>query len=143
LWQDCGEYALCAAAARPRFVTEPDHQNTGLRVLGEGACHLQDKGPHAMRKIILAAAVATAALGLSACSNNTEAEADETVEAMNADAEANLDSAGEAIEGVATQSAEDVSAAAKEAADQAEKTTDEVGDDALSVVDQAEEAGAE
>lgn len=93
-----------------------------------------------MRKIILA--VATAALGLSACSNKTETEADETVEAMNADAEASADE-GAAIEGVATQSAEDIQADAKEAADDAVKTTDEIGDDALSVVDQAEEAGAE
>lgn len=95
-----------------------------------------------MRKIILAA-VATAALGLSACSNNTEEKADETVEAMNADAEANLDSAGDAIEGAAVEGTEEIKEAASEAADDAEKTTDEVGDDALSVVDQAEEAGAE
>lgn len=96
-----------------------------------------------MRKIILAAAIATAALGLSACSNNTETEGEETVEAMNADAEANLDSAGESIEDTAVEGTQEIKDAAAEAADQAEKTTDEVGDDALSVVDQAEEAGAE
>jgi hypothetical protein len=93
-----------------------------------------------MRKIILAA-VATAALGLSACSNNTEEKADETVEAMNADAEANLD--GEAIEETAVETSQEVKEAAAGAADDAEKSLEEVGDDALSVVDQAEEAGAE
>lgn len=96
-----------------------------------------------MRKIILAAAVATAALGLSACGSNTEAETDDKVEAMDADAEANLDSAGDAIEGAAVEGTQEIKEAAAEAADDAVKTTEEVGDDALSVVDQAEEAGAE
>lgn len=95
-----------------------------------------------MRKIILAAAAATAVLGLSACGGSTESETDETVEAMNADAEASADE-GAAIESVATQSAADIQADAKEAADDAVKTTDETADDALSVVEKAEEEGAE
>ncbi len=139
MWRDCGESALCGGAARLRFGSEPDDRSAcPPRVRG----NRKDKGTHLMRKIILAAAIATAALGLSACSNKTEAEADETVEAMNADAEASADE-GAAIEGVAIQSAEDIQADAKDAADDAVKTTDEIGDDALSVVDQAEEAGAE
>ena len=41
-----------------------------------------------MRKIILAAAIATSALGLAACSESTETETEEAVDAMAADAEA-------------------------------------------------------
>lgn len=96
-----------------------------------------------MRKIILAAAVATSALGLAACSNNTEAETDEAVVAMEADAEANADNAGEEIQATTTQSTAEVDAAARRAAEEAERTTDQIGDDALGVVNSAEEAGAE
>ncbi len=96
-----------------------------------------------MRKIILAAAVATSALGLAACSNNAERETDEAVEAIEADAEVNADATGEEIETTTTQSAAEVDAAAARAAAQAERTTDQIGDDALGVVNSAEEAGAE
>ena len=40
-----------------------------------------------MRKIILAAAIATSALGLTACGGNAETETDETVQAMGEQAE--------------------------------------------------------
>jgi hypothetical protein len=95
-----------------------------------------------MRKIILAAAIATSALGLAACGNEAETETDETVEAMTTDADA-ADNAGEEIEATVTEGAADVEAAAEGAADNAVKTADEIGDDALDVVDKAEDAGAE
>ncbi len=95
-----------------------------------------------MRKIILAAAIATSALGLAACGDNAETETDETVEAIDEDA-ATADEAGAAIEGTVTEGAAEIEADAEAAADAATKTTDEIGDDALNVVDQAEEAGAE
>lgn len=96
-----------------------------------------------MRKIILAAAIATSVFGLAACSDNAETETEEAVDAMAADAEANADGTGEAIEGAVTGTAAEVEADAEAAADTATKTADEIGDDALNVVDQAEEAGAE
>ena len=92
-----------------------------------------------MRKIILAAAIATSALGLAACSETAETETDENVNAMTEQA----DAAGEDIENTTEAAATDVEAAADEAADNAVKTADEIGDDALDVVGAAEEAGAE
>jgi hypothetical protein len=92
-----------------------------------------------MRKIILAAAIATSALGLAACSETTESEAGETVDAMVAGAE----EAGEDVANTTEAAVEDVEAAADEAADNAVKTADEIGNDALDVVNDAEEAGAE
>lgn len=92
-----------------------------------------------MRKIILAAAIATSALGLAACSENAETETDEAVDAIAADA----DQAGEEIETTTEATGENVEAAADKAAAEAVKNTDEIGDDALDVVNAAEEAGAE
>jgi ABC-type glycerol-3-phosphate transport system substrate-binding protein len=92
-----------------------------------------------MRKIILAAAIATSALGLTACGGNAETETDETVQAMGEQAE----EAGEDIANTTEAAVEDVEAAADEAADTAVKTVDEIGNDALDVVNDAEEAGAE
>jgi ABC-type glycerol-3-phosphate transport system substrate-binding protein len=47
-----------------------------------------------MRKFVLAAAIATSALGLAACSETAD-QADDTVDAMAADAEAEMDGEGE------------------------------------------------
>ena len=92
-----------------------------------------------MRKIILAAAIATSALGLAACSENAETETEEAVDAMAADA----DEAGDDLEAAADETSDNVEAAADEAANDAVKTADEIGNDALDVVGAAEEAGAE
>ena len=51
-----------------------------------------------MRKIILAAAIAGAALTLAACSEGTEDAADDTAEGAMADTEANAEAMGEAID---------------------------------------------
>ncbi len=74
-----------------------------------------------MRKIILAAAIATSALALAACSGNTEESADETVDAMATDAAAADDAVSQDVESAATATADDVEAAADEAADAAVK----------------------
>ena len=60
-----------------------------------------------MRKIVLAAAIATSALGLAACGETAE-QAGETVDAMAADAEANAEAAGDAVEGAAERGREGV-----------------------------------
>ena len=54
-----------------------------------------------MRKIILAAAAAGAALTLAACSEGTQDAAEETVEGAAADTEANADAMGAAVEDAA------------------------------------------
>ena len=71
-----------------------------------------------MRKIILAAAAAGAALTLSACSEGTEDAADATVEEGMADAEANVEAMGEAADGAMEEAgaAMDDAAAAVDAA---------------------------
>ena len=69
-----------------------------------------------MRKILLAAAVAGSALALAACSDAGDTEADETVEAMNADAETATDNAGEEVEATAGGTAASIEAAADAAA---------------------------
>ena len=58
-----------------------------------------------MRKFVLAAAIATSALGLAACQETADS-AGETVDAMAADAEANAEAAGEAVEGAAAEADE-------------------------------------
>ncbi len=93
-----------------------------------------------MRKIILAAAVAGSALALAACSDAGDTEADETVEAMNADAETATDNAGEEVEATAGGTAASIEAAADAAVDEAVKTTDDIANDAASIADEAEKA---
>jgi len=56
-----------------------------------------------MRKIILVAAAAGAALTLAACSEKTEDAATETADSAMADTEANAEAAGDAVEGAATE----------------------------------------
>jgi len=74
-----------------------------------------------MRKIILAAAVAGAALSLAACSEGTEDNAEATMDSMAADTEANMDATGAAVDDAAA----DVGAAA----DNAGEATDQMGDE--------------
>ena len=69
-----------------------------------------------MRKIILAAAAAGAALTLAACSEGTEENAEATMDSMAADADANMD----AVEATAEDAAMD----AEMAADSAVEATD-------------------
>lgn len=54
-----------------------------------------------MRKIMLVASIAAAALAVSACSEGTEDAAEATVEGAADDTAANVDAAGEAVEGAA------------------------------------------
>ncbi|QNE05822.1 hypothetical protein [Croceicoccus marinus] len=70
-----------------------------------------------MRKIILAAVAAGAALSLVACSEGTEENAEATMDSMAADADANMD----AVEATA----EDAAAEAEMATDSAMEATDE------------------
>lgn len=71
-----------------------------------------------MRKIILAAAIATSALGLAAC-GETATETGETVDAMAADAEVNADAAVEGAEAAVDATAEEVADATAEGAEAA------------------------
>ena len=91
---------------------------------------LADQGFEIMRKIVLAAAIATSALGLAACSETAE-EAGEAVDAMAADAEANAeavaDAAGEAADATAEaagDAAEAVEGAVEEATEAAEEAAE-------------------
>ena len=56
-----------------------------------------------MRKIVLAAAIAGAALSLAACSQETQDAAGETADNAMADAEANAEAAGDVVEGAAAE----------------------------------------
>ncbi len=56
------------------------------------------KGTTIMRKIVLASAIAVSALGLAACSETTEENAENTVEGAAADTETNLDAIGDEVE---------------------------------------------
>ena len=91
---------------------------------------LADQGIELMRKIVLAAAIATSALGLAACSETADT-AGETADAMAADAEANADAmadaAGEAADATAeaaTEAADAVEGAVEEAAAEAEEAAE-------------------
>lgn len=83
-----------------------------------------------MRKIILAAAVAGAALSLTACSEKTGDAAETTVDSAAADTAANADAAGEAVEGAVDDAAAEVdgAAAAVEADVQDESTAEAQAD---------------
>jgi hypothetical protein len=141
-WQDLGAtpYFACVAAIAPLFrSSNRGSLPVSTLPLKKGCVTFADKGFHTMRKIILAAAIATSALGLAACSGETAGETAEAADAMAADAEANADAAveaageateaageateaaGEAVEGAADATA----AAATDAADAAEATADE------------------
>ncbi|AKH43651.1 type IV secretory pathway VirB6-like protein [Altererythrobacter atlanticus] len=74
-----------------------------------------------MRKIVLAAAVAGAALSLAACSEGTEEAAGDTVDSAMADTEANVEAMGDAAEGAMDE--------AGEAVDAAGEATDQMGDE--------------
>jgi hypothetical protein len=82
-----------------------------------------------MRKIVLAAAIAGAALSLSACSESTEDAAGETVDNAMADAEANAEAAGEAVEGAAADVGAAADAAVEGADDAAAEAEAEVQDE--------------
>jgi hypothetical protein len=84
-----------------------------------------------MRKIVLAAAIAGAALSLAACSEGTE----EATDAAMADAEANVEAAGEAVDEAAAEAGEAIDAAG-EAVDEA------AADVEADVQDQTEEEAA-
>lgn len=82
-----------------------------------------------MRKIILAAAIATSALGLAAC-GETAKETDDMGEAMAADAEANAEAveataeeAGAAMEATGEEVAADAEAAAANAEAEVQEET--------------------
>lgn len=90
-----------------------------------------------MRKFVLAAAIATSALGLAACSETAE-QAGETVDAMAADTEANAEAAGEMADEMADDAAESVDGVADEAgeaADDAEGAVEEATADAEAMMD--------
>lgn len=114
----------------------------GVRVL------FAEKGIFIMRKIVLAAAVATSALGLAACGETADAVAD-TGEAIAADAgsvvEAGTDAVGDAaeatgdaVEGAADATTEAAEGAADAATDTVEGAADSVTDAAEAAADKAE-----
>jgi hypothetical protein len=107
---------------------EPEQTKPVAVLFCKKARHLPEEGFQPMRKIILAAALATSALGLAACSQKAENETSEAVEAMAADAEAATDAAAEGAEAAADASAEGVEAAADKAAEAAEAAADKAAD---------------
>jgi hypothetical protein len=107
---------------------EPVREKPVSTLSRKGRVSFVEEGIHTMRKIILAAAIATSALGLAACSEKTETETGEAVDAMAADAEAATDTAVEGAEAAADATAEGAEAAADAAADTAEATADAAAD---------------
>jgi hypothetical protein len=90
--------------------------------------YLPEKGFQPMRKITLAAAIATSALGLAACSGTAENEPGEAVAAMAADAEAADDAAEDGGEAAAATGDESAEAAAEKAADAAQAAADKAAE---------------
>ncbi|MDA0820122.1 MAG: hypothetical protein O3C52_04795 [Proteobacteria bacterium] len=78
-----------------------------------------------MRKIVLAAAFATSALGLAACSETADSAA-ETEDAMAADAEANTDAMVEATDEAAAETADETAEAVDGAVEGAEAAAADV-----------------
>ena len=70
-----------------------------------------------MRKFVIAAAAAGAALTLSACSEGTEEAATDAVDGAVADMETNADDAGEAVEGAMEDGMETAGEAMEEVAE--------------------------
>jgi hypothetical protein len=100
---------------------------------------LAEQGIQFMRKIILAAAIATSALGLAAC-QETAKEAGETADAMAADAEANADAATEAVTEGAEAAGETVEAAGEAAAEGVEAAKESAEAAAETATDAAKKA---
>jgi hypothetical protein len=134
-------YFPCIAAILPLFNIVNRTIRTGLDALPLlGGVFFAAKGIHTMRKIILAAAIATSALGLAACSEKAETETVEATDAMAADAEAAGDAVADSAEGAADATTDGVEAAADNAADAAAETADAIGDKAEEIADDAEAA---
>lgn len=104
-----------------------------LAVQPAGATVSQFKGYQPMRKIVLAAAIAGAALSLAACSNKTEEATGEAMDSAMADASTNADAAGEAV----STAAADATEAAGNAVDAAEATAEDAADKAEAATDEA------
>ena len=75
-----------------------------------------------MRKIILAAAAAGAALSLAACSESTENAAGEAVDSAMADTEANVEAVGDEV----SETADEAGAAVDNAGNEVEGEANEV-----------------
>ncbi|MFW5634335.1 MAG: hypothetical protein ACOCYR_05530 [Erythrobacter sp.] len=147
-------YCPCPATFLPLFGGRSQDRDPAfprhLRKWGRAAT-LAEEGILFMRRIVLAAAIATSALGLAACGETAET-ADETVADMNADAESVADEAtaageeamAEMEEGMAEmeEGAADVAATAEEAVDNAAAETGAAASGMLDkAVDKAIEKG--
>lgn len=140
MWQNVTNWGIEALRCHISAIIEGGEgggQTNRLRVdqaLDSHADTLVEEEFFIMRKFVLAAVVATSALGLAACGETAD-KAGETVDAMAADAEANAEAAGEMVEGAAD--------ATTEAAGDAADATSEAAGDAADAVDGAvEEATA-
>lgn len=128
IWQPMPQFT-CIAPILPLFETSNRNHIRPVSTLSrKGRVSFVEEGIHTMRKIILAAAIATSALGLAACSETTETEAGEAVDAAATDAAAATDTAVEGAEAAADATAEGAEAAADAAADTAEATADAAAD---------------
>jgi hypothetical protein len=94
----------------------------GFRALHGALSYSQFKDTLNMRKIVLAAAIAGAALSLAACSSKTEDAASETADSAAADASANADVAASAVTGAAADATSATSEAATDATSTATTT---------------------
>ncbi|WP_187334468.1 hypothetical protein [Novosphingopyxis iocasae] len=82
-----------------------------------------------MRKIIISGLIATAALGLSACSQETQDKTGEAMDSMGNDVEANADAAGNAVEAGVNEAGDQL--------DQAGNAVENSADHAAAETDQA------
>jgi hypothetical protein len=146
LWQKYGKIwaRRLIPLVTPQFChylgCEPDDTNRSRRPLTSGGVFFAAKGIYTMRKIILAAAIATSALGLAACTEKAETETGEATDAMAADAEAAGDAVADSAETAADATTTGVEDAAENAADAAEETADAIGDKAEEIAADAEAA---
>ena len=109
-----------------------------IRQLIIHANSLVEQGFCTMRKFVLAAAIATSALGLAACSETAE-QAGETVDAMAADAEANAEAAGEMVGEAAEATGEAVEGAADATGEAVEGAAEAAGEAVEAATEKAEE----
>jgi type IV secretory pathway VirB6-like protein len=102
----------CLATILPLF-SQVKFASGGFMPAPQGAL-LKD---NTMRKIVLVAAIAGAALSLAACSESTEDAAGEAADSAMADTEANVEAVGDAAGDAAAEAGAAVDAAGDEAAE--------------------------
>jgi hypothetical protein len=118
MWRAATIPLLCHKAAiicRRERRLGADFERRPVNWLGRRDFLTSIQGHTYMRKIILAAAIAGAALSISACSQKTADATSAAADSASADAAANADAAATAVSGAATDAASATSEAATDA----------------------------